>query len=187
MGYALAQAALDRGAAVTSATGPTDLSPPHGATVVRVGSAMQMLDATRDAVVGADALLMAAAVADFRPATAGEQKIKKQPGQTTLTLELARNPDIVAGIDQPGLLKVGFAAETEDLLANARTKLNAKGLAMIVANDAVATIGSLDSTATLIFRDRPAEPLPTMSKEALAEIICERLVALLGVRATTDD
>ena len=179
MGYALAQAAIDRGAAVTLISGPTHLRPPHGAEVILVETAEDMRRAVDGAVDGADALVMAAAVADFRPATAAATKIKKRPGQETMTLELARNPDILATVDRPGLVKVGFAAETEDLVANAEAKLRAKRLAMIVANDAVATIGSPDSAATIVRPDAAPEALPPMPKTELAAVILDRLLLLL--------
>jgi phosphopantothenoylcysteine decarboxylase/phosphopantothenate--cysteine ligase len=139
--------------------------------------------AVQAAVSAADALVMAAAVADFRPATASATKVKKRPGQETWDLSLTRNPDIVAGIELPGLLKIGFAAETEDLLANAAAKLRSKNLAMIVASDAVATIGSGESTAWIMQPGADPEPLPTMTKAALAAVILDRLTAVLGATA----
>ncbi len=180
MGYAIARAARDRGASVRLVTGPTALTPPGGMDVVRVESALDMFATVERTTAGADALVMAAAVADFRPATAADRKIKKQPGRDGLDLALVRNPDILASIDRPGLLKIGFAAETDDLLANADAKLRAKGLAMIVANDAVATIGQADSEATFLFPNRPPEPQSAMPKPALAAVIADRLAALLG-------
>jgi phosphopantothenoylcysteine decarboxylase/phosphopantothenate--cysteine ligase len=124
-------------------------------------------------------LLMAAAVADFRPETAATSKIKKGPGTDAPVITLTRNPDILAGIEQPGLLKIGFAAETDDLLANAADKLRRKGLAMIVANEAVATIGSDASQATLLYSDREPEALPPLPKIELARIIVDRVARLL--------
>ncbi len=179
MGFAIAQQLLDRGAAVHLVVGPTPLPLPYGAEVTPVETANEMLAATRGAVEGADVLVMTAAVADFRPAVTATQKIKKQAGQDTLDLPLVRNPDILATIDRPGLIKIGFAAETENLVANAEAKLRAKGLAMIVANDATATIGSPTSTATFLRRDRPARPLPDLPKDDLASLIADELVALL--------
>jgi phosphopantothenoylcysteine decarboxylase / phosphopantothenate---cysteine ligase len=123
--------------------------------------------------------VMAAAVADYRPAAAKEQKIKKTPGREDLSVELVRNPDIIAGIDRPGMIKIGFAAETERLLEHAAAKLEAKGLAMIVANDAVSTIGSDISTATFIFPGRSPEVLTGMPKDELAGVIMERITSLL--------
>lgn len=179
MGYAVARAARDRGATVRLITGPSSLTPPGGLDIIRVETALDMLAAVERAASDADALVMAAAVADFRPAIAAERKIKKRSGQDGLELALVRNPDILASIDRPGLLKIGFAAETEDLVANAEAKLRAKGLAMIVANDAVATIGQVDSEATFLFPDRPPEPLPPMPKQTLAGVIADRLAILL--------
>ena len=123
---------------------------------------------------------MAAAVADYRPETVAGRKIKKRPGEDTLDLRLVRNPDILATIRRPGLVKIGFAAETEDLLDNARRKLEDKGLAMIVANDATATIGQPDSEATIIRRDRAPRPLPRMDKAAVAAEIADEVADLLG-------
>lgn len=179
MGYAIAQAARDRGAVVRLVTGPSRLTPPGGMDVIPVETALDMLAAVERATTDADALVMAAAVADFRPASSANRKIKKRPGQDGLDLALVRNPDILASIDRPGLLKVGFAAETEDLVANAESKLRAKGLAMIVANDAAATIGQTDSEAVVLLPGLPPEPQPSMPKRALAGVIADRLAALL--------
>ncbi len=184
MGYAIAQAAIDRGAAVALVTGPTNLAPPYDAEVTRVETAEEMRTAVERAAEGVDALVMAAAVADFRPASVASEKIKKRPGQEIMTLQLTRNPDILGNLDHPGLVKVGFAAETTDLLANARIKLEMKGLALIVANDAVATLGSAESTATILRPDAPPEPLPTMGKADLAGVILDRLTPLLQQRRT---
>lgn len=175
MGYALAQAAIERGAAVRLIAGPTHLTPPVGAEVVRVETAHQMLDAVRAATAEADALIMAAAVADFRPAEPSRRKLKKESGEEARSLRLLRNPDILASVERPGLLKIGFAAETERLVANATEKLEAKRLDLIVANDAAATIGSPTSEAVLIERGESPTPLPVMTKVALAELILDRL------------
>ena len=180
MGYALAQAAIDAGARVTLISGPTHLAPPFGVTLVPVVTAREMLAAVQRATDDADALVMAAAVADFRPEDEQASKIKKAQRDQALTLTLLRNPDILASIDRPGLVKIGFAAETEDLIENARRKLQMKGLAMVVANDAAATIGSPTSTAFLLTPDGCVDPLPTMPKEELATIIIARLASVLG-------
>jgi phosphopantothenoylcysteine decarboxylase / phosphopantothenate---cysteine ligase len=183
MGVAIANAAIDAGAAVrliaTRSVDPAIL--PDGASIVE--SARELETAVQSAVEGADALVMAAAVADFRPATLSDHKIKKQPGQDSLAIDLVRNPDIIAGIAQDGLLKVGFAAETEQLMANARAKLEAKGLHLIVANEAVATIGSARSQATLITRDREPVALPEANKTVVAERIVQEIARLLGAGA----
>lgn len=183
MGYALAVAALERGATVHLVSAPTSTPPPVGVELTRVETAEQMRAAVDAAVRSADALMMAAAVADFRPARASERKIKKTPGAETMTVDLVRNPDILAEVDAPGLLKVGFAAETEDLVANAAAKMAAKDLAMIVANDAIATIGGLTSRAVILRPGIPPEALPEMPKDRVAAVILDRLAALFEARA----
>jgi phosphopantothenoylcysteine decarboxylase/phosphopantothenate--cysteine ligase len=180
MGVAIAEAAIDAGATVTSVLGPTVRTPPAAGEAIRVESAREMAEAVTAACRDADMLIMAAAVADFRPESAATSKIKKGPGTDAPVIALTRNPDILASVDAPGLVKIGFAAETDDLLANAADKLRRKGLAMIVANDAVATIGSGESQATLLFREGEPEPLPAMPKGALARVIVERAGRLLG-------
>lgn len=180
MGVALARAAAEAGANVhLIATRSVDPAWLDGDAEV-VESARDLQEAVARAVVDADVLVMAAAVADFRPEAVGQQKIKKQQGQEKLDLRLVRNPDIIAGIDRPGLMKVGFAAETENLLDNARRKLESKGLAMIVANEAVATIGSERSVATLITGDRKPRELPEVDKENVAREIVREIARLLG-------
>lgn len=134
MGYALAQAALDAGAEVELITGPVELEPPPGATVVRVGTAQQMFDAVMDREAGQDVVIACAAVSDYRPVEIREQKIKKKAER--LVLELERTPDILAELGRRGhSFLVGFAAETQDLLREAQSKLERKHLNMIVAND----------------------------------------------------
>jgi phosphopantothenoylcysteine decarboxylase / phosphopantothenate---cysteine ligase len=168
MGYAIAEAAIAEGADVTLITGPTSVDPPTDAHVVQIETALDMLAAVEQSVSEAEILIMAAAVADFRPETTNAGKIKKQPGQEYLDVRLVRNPDILATIDRPGLIKIGFAAETENLLANAAAKLAAKDLTMIVANDAALTIGAADSTATFLFAKGTVRALPRLSKQDLA-------------------
>jgi phosphopantothenoylcysteine decarboxylase/phosphopantothenate--cysteine ligase len=179
MGYAIASAALREGATVTLISGPTSLSAPSGATVVDVETAAGMQSAVERATVGADVLIMSAAVSDFRPEAPAARKIKKDNTSPHLELRLVQNPDILASIHRPGLLKIGFAAETDDLLQNAAHKLEAKNLAMIVANDAASTIGSPDSTASLLFADGRVIQLPSMSKDALAAEIIDAVAGLL--------
>jgi phosphopantothenoylcysteine decarboxylase/phosphopantothenate--cysteine ligase len=180
MGYGIAAAALARGAHVTLISGPSALTPPGGATLVPVTTAAEMEAATRAAVADADALIMSAAVADFRPARAVQHKIKKTADGAVPEIVLERTADILAGLKDVPIVKIGFAAETDDLLANAREKLVAKGLAMIVANDAVATIGAPDSTATFLYPDGRVEPQPHLAKDSLADRILDALVTLLG-------
>jgi phosphopantothenoylcysteine decarboxylase/phosphopantothenate--cysteine ligase len=184
MGYAIAEEASNAGAEVTLISGPVAIAPPHGVTLVNVITAKSMEAAVLEAVQNADALVMAAAVADYTPAEVSEQKIKKTGD--TLAITLKRNPDILgnlADVELPGLVRIGFAAETQDLLENARQKLDKKRLDMIIANDAVASIGSDDSALTLIMRDGSTEQLPPMPKQESARIIVERLAAMLdGVK-----
>jgi phosphopantothenoylcysteine decarboxylase/phosphopantothenate--cysteine ligase len=185
MGYAIAEEALYSGAVVTLISGPVALSAPHGVRVLRVTSAREMEIAVREAVIDgkADALVMAAAVADYAPSERAEQKIKKTGD--TLTLTLARNPDILGnlvGVDLPRLVRVGFAAETQDLVENAREKLRKKKLDMIVANDAVASIGADESAITLITPDGGMEQMAPMPKAENARIIVGKLAELLGTR-----
>ncbi|MCD6028307.1 MAG: phosphopantothenoylcysteine decarboxylase/phosphopantothenate/cysteine ligase [Thermomicrobiales bacterium] len=180
MGYAIAEAAIAAGADVTLITGPTSVPLPAHAHVVPVETALDMLAAVENATRDADILVMAAAVADFRPETTHPGKIKKERGQDHLDVRLVRNPDILAAIDQPGLIKIGFAAETENLLANAAAKLEAKHLAMIVANDAAATIGADHSTATFLHADGTVRPLPRLSKQMLAAEVVRAAAELRG-------
>ena len=179
MGFALATAALAAGANVTVITGPTHVDPPHRAQVIQIETAEQMLIAVDRATRDADLLIMAAAVADFRPEAPQSRKIKKNHLGDNLELRLARTVDILAEIDRPGLVKIGFAAETDDLLENATRKLRAKNLAMIVANDAVQTIGAAESQATLLTADGTVRALPPMAKDALAVEIIRTAATLL--------
>lgn len=182
MGYAIAAAARDMGAEVILITGPTNLAVPSGIETIRVETALDMQQAVDSATTGADLLIMAAAVSDFRAETPAHQKIKKTKDTSHLDVRLVRNPDILAELDRPGLLKIGFAAETDDLLANAARKLEAKGLAMIVANDAEATIGAPDSAATLLYAGGRITPLPRMPKEDLAREIALATAQLLAAQ-----
>jgi phosphopantothenoylcysteine decarboxylase/phosphopantothenate--cysteine ligase len=179
MGVAIANAARSAGAdvqVIATRSVARELVPAQS---VVVESAQDLEIAVTRAVATADVLVMAAAVADFRPATAAEHKIKKRPGQEVLSLELVRTPDIIAGVSQPGLLKVGFAAETEDLEANAQRKLSAKGMHMIVANNAVATIGQARSRATIFVPGQAPSYLPEADKELVAEAIVVHIIRLL--------
>ncbi len=186
-GFALAQAALDWGAQLVLITGFTHLSTPVGAERIDVASAQEMHDAVIGAVERADVLLMSAAVADYRPENVSAQKIKK--GDGGLILRLARTPDILssvavrwAEIGYPRVV-VGFAAESEHLVENARAKLKAKNLDLIVANDITARdagFAAESNRVMLIGRDGSVETLPLMSKVAVAETIMERVAGLLA-------
>ena len=184
MGYAIAEAAIDRGAETVLVAGPTALQPPVGARVLDVGSALEMRDAVLAECETADAVVMAAAVADWRPAERAESKMKKGD-RTTLTLDLVRTPDIAAEIDGEGLVKVGFAAESDDVIANARAKVESKGLDLIAANDITAEgagFGSDTNRVTLIDREGKAEELGLMSKYEVGQRILDRVVGVLGAR-----
>ncbi|HEV2528600.1 MAG TPA: bifunctional phosphopantothenoylcysteine decarboxylase/phosphopantothenate--cysteine ligase CoaBC [Thermomicrobiales bacterium] len=182
MGYALAQAAIDHGATLTLITAPGDQPIPWGVEVIRVTTAAEMAAAVDDAVPTTDVLVMAAAVADFTPAAASDTKIKKG-SDPVLDLRLTATRDILASTDRPGMIKVGFAAETHDLLINAGEKLRRKRLDLIIANGAVATIGSTTSSATLLAPDREPDVLPAMPKEAVAEVIIDRIARMVADRA----
>jgi phosphopantothenoylcysteine decarboxylase/phosphopantothenate--cysteine ligase len=185
-GYALAQAALDAGAQVTLVTAPSALTPPIGARLVHVETARQMLEAVLAESAEADALLMAAAVADFRPKNAAEGKMKKREGIPQVTLEATE--DILEAVTREKSKKkrprvvVGFAAESRDLLANASEKLKAKKLDIIAANDISASdagFGVDTNRITLLFADGRQESLPLMSKAEAAEAIIAHVVTLL--------
>lgn len=168
MGRALALAARDLGAEVVLISS-VDVQAPFGMELLPVETAAEMHDAVTGQLPHADVLLMAAAVADFRPPAVAGEKIKK--GQGGMTLELVPTADIltrVSGLRKPGQLVVGFAAETENLLANARKKLDAKQLDLIVANDARRAMGSDVNQVTLMPADGPAVELPEMTKEEVA-------------------
>ncbi len=180
MGYALAGAARDRGAEVRLITAPTSLPEPAGVKVIRVRTAAQMKAAVNKEVRGAHALIMAAAVADYRPKSVAKAKIKK--ASPSLTVELVRTPDILAEV-KGSFLKVGFAAESEDMVANARRKLEQKGLDLIVANDISDAESGFDvdtNKVTLIDRDGKAEALPLLTKREVAEKVLDRVVGMLG-------
>lgn len=182
MGVALALAALDTGADVTLVATPAVDRERWGGDVVEVESADAMHRAIARSVKNADVLIMAAAVSDFRPRTLSTGKIKKQTGQEVVTFDFVTNPDILKAIDEPDLIKIGFAAESDDLIANAESKLVSKGLSMIVANDAVRTIGSSRSEATLLFDDRPSVSLPELDKDDLAVRILAEVTRLVRGR-----
>jgi len=187
-GFAMAQAALDRGADVTLIAGPNSLPPIVGVKLVNVRSAAEMADAVLKACVDADALVMAAAVADFRPEAEAEQKIKRGALEV-YDLRLTKTVDILMAVaeqrERTGkpTLTVGFAAETQNLIDNAREKVFKKKLSLIVANDvSAADSGFLVDTnrVTIVDAGGGAAELPLMSKADVAEAVCERIERLLA-------
>ena len=183
MGYAVARAARLRGGEVTLVTGPTAIPVPFGVKVIRVESAEQMREAVLGSLEFCDIVIKAAAVADYRPRLRSDMKVKKSAAH--LAIDLERNPDILSeiGAKKGDRLLVGFAAETEDLVANAGRKLTQKNLDLIVAND-VSQEGAGFNVDTnivkLLFRDGRVEELPLMGKEELAGIILDRVEQLRG-------
>jgi phosphopantothenoylcysteine decarboxylase/phosphopantothenate--cysteine ligase len=197
-GYALAQAALDLGAQVTLITTPTALTPPTGARLVAVETAKQMLEAVLQESTASDALVMAAAPADFRPKNVAQNKLKKADGIPQIELEstedilktLAGRKPLASRSPRRGStvetkcprVVVGFAAESRDLLENAASKLKSKGLDFIVANDISANDAGFaveTNRVTLLFADGRQEALSLMSKAEVAEVILGRVAKLL--------
>jgi phosphopantothenoylcysteine decarboxylase/phosphopantothenate--cysteine ligase len=184
MGYAIAAEALRRGAAVTLVTGPTHLTPPHGADVVKVRSAAEMHAAVMERVAGRDAVVMSAAVADYTPAAPEEQKVKKSDGPVTITLHRTR--DILGDLgklpQRPVL--IGFAAETQDVVRYAQDKLTQKGADLIVANDVSRRDAGfdVDTNAVTLVSSNGAEDVPLQSKDAVAARILDRVEQLLAAR-----
>ncbi|MFD0145035.1 MULTISPECIES: bifunctional phosphopantothenoylcysteine decarboxylase/phosphopantothenate--cysteine ligase CoaBC [unclassified Streptomyces] len=174
-GYALARAAAARGARVTLVEANTGIPDPAGVDVVHVGTAVQLREAVLKATADADAVVMAAAVADFRPAVYAPGKIKKRDDVEAPVVELVRNPDILAEISAdralPDQVIVGFAAETDDVLANGREKLRRKGCDLLVVNEVGErkTFGSEENEAVILASDGSDTPVPYGPKEALAE------------------
>lgn len=165
MGYAIAAAAIEAGHQVTLISGPVSITPPDGAKVVNVVSAADMAEAVHSLAPLADAVIMSAAVADYRPANPWDSKIKKLPGNLTLTLE--RTEDILASLGAnktPGQLLIGFAAETDDLEQNAMGKLERKNLDWIAANLASDGFGTDTNKITLYSRSGQKIPLPPGKK-----------------------
>jgi phosphopantothenoylcysteine decarboxylase/phosphopantothenate--cysteine ligase len=183
MGYAMAEAARDRGAKVTLITAPTALPDPVGMEVTHIMSAVEMKEAVTKATAKCDALIMAAAVADYMPKSAARSKIKKAVAGESLTLELKRAPDILSDV-KGNFIRVGFAAETtENLLEHAKKdELVKKNLDLVAANDITAPGAGFDvdtNIVTLIDRKGKIENLPLMSKREVADKILDRVVRLL--------
>ena len=183
MGFAIAREAKRRGARVVLVAGPTAVEPPQVDEVVRVRTAIDMMGAVFEFIGEADVLIMAAAVCDYRPADYAEEKIKKGPGD--MTLELVANPDIlteVCRVKRPGIV-VGFAAESENLLENARKKLERKNLDLVVANDITDPglgFGSDYNAVTILGRDGGVEDTGRLPKDEIAALIIDRVEALLA-------
>jgi phosphopantothenoylcysteine decarboxylase/phosphopantothenate--cysteine ligase len=183
MGYALAAAAVRRGAQVTLVSGPTALTPPAGVALLQVESTLEMLAACQQAFPTAQIMVGAAAPADYRPAVYHEQKIKKSGDE--ITIALVKNPDILAElgkVKRPGQITVSFAAETEAVVENARKKLSSKNADLVVANDVTANgagFGTETNQVTFVEANQ-AEALPLLSKSAVADRILDKAVSLLG-------
>ena len=184
MGYAIAAAAQARGADVTLVSGPVELPAPADVEVVAVRSAKQMASAVKQHAEHADVVVMAAAVADYRPASTAPEKLKKQEG--SLTLDLERTEDILAGLGgRAGRTLVGFTAETEKLREHARLKLEKKRLDLIVANDVSqkgAGFGGDQNAALLIDASGGETEVPLVSKRELADRIWDRVAELRAAR-----
>ena len=182
MGYAIAAAARDRGARVVLISAARSLPDPPLITMAPVSTAQQMCDAVMRHAPSADALIMAAAVADYRPQSAAEQKIKKSDDD--LYIPLTRTTDILAATANiPNLLRIGFAAESENLTANAAAKVTAKSLDLIAANDITdegSGFGADTNRVTLIDRELNVEELPLLSKYEVGHRILDRVARLLG-------
>ena len=180
MGYAIASAAVRRGAKVTLVSGKTDLSYPAGVEAVPVESAADMAAAVKEAADEQDVIIMAAAVADYRPAAVADEKMKKKDGELSLALE--RTEDILAWLGahrRPGLFLCGFSMETEHLLENSRQKLVKKNIDMIVANNLKqegAGFGTDTNVVTLLTREETRE-LPLLSKEEVADRLLDHILA----------
>lgn len=183
MGFAVAEAAAARGAEVTVVAGVTAVDPPEGVNVIRAVSAEEMHDAVMKALASATIFVGAAAVADYAPANAADNKIKKD-GKETMTLELKKTPDILSDVSAHranGLLVVGFAAETTDVIRYARSKLEKKKLDLVVANDitkAGAGFNTETNIATILTANGEAIELPLMSKRDMAGRILDEIIKL---------
>jgi phosphopantothenoylcysteine decarboxylase/phosphopantothenate--cysteine ligase len=198
MGAALAEAAVARGATVTFVTAAVDLPAPAGVDVVAVETTLELLAAMRAASPGADAVVMAAAPADFRPATRADAKIKKSQDADAPTIELVQNPDVLADVVQrrgsaPMPVVVGFAAETgdadDDVLGHARRKLARKGCDLLVVNDVSGgrVFGRPDTEAVILDADGGEKPVPPGSKTELATVVWDRVVEYLSTASDGRD
>ena len=183
MGYALARAAAMRGASVTLVSGPTSLPPPRGVKFLGVKSAEEMKEVVFECLDDIDVIIKAAAVSDYRPREVSAQKIKK--GAASISIGLVKNPDILSELgkakEDSDYILVGFAAETEDMLANAMEKLRDKNLDIIVVNDITREDSGFNADTNLvkiIYKDGSREELPLMSKDEVADEILDRIKTL---------
>ena len=177
MGYAIAEAARDRGASVTLISAETNLANLVGVHTIKIHSAIEMQQQLQLETLEADAVIMAAAVADWRPENPSNVKVKKGTSDKWV-VELTKNPDIIAGIKKDKLIKVGFAAESEDLIENATYKITQKNLDFIVANninEANSGFGTDTNKVTIIHADGTLEKLPLMSKYEVGNAILDRV------------
>ncbi|MGB7209321.1 MAG: bifunctional phosphopantothenoylcysteine decarboxylase/phosphopantothenate--cysteine ligase CoaBC [Pyrinomonadaceae bacterium] len=183
MGFAVAEAAVARGAKVTAVAGVTAVDPPENVTVIRAVSADEMHKAVMKELQNATVFIGSAAVADYRPSNAADAKIKKE-GKETMTLELTKTPDILADVSSNrtnGMLVVGFAAETNDVVGYARSKMEKKGLDLVVANDITAKGAGFNTDtniATILTRSGSEVELPLMSKREMADRILDEVLKL---------
>jgi phosphopantothenoylcysteine decarboxylase/phosphopantothenate--cysteine ligase len=188
MGYVIAAAAYRRGAEVTLISGPSSLPAPVGISLVPVESAAEMHDAVVSRLADADMLVMAAAVADFRPSSPAEQKLKKDDGSPRIELEpTADILDATRGLRREDAVMIGFALETESAATNGKRKLDRKGLDLIVVNDATTPGAGFDvdtNIVTILDRSGASDDLPLMTKEDLADLILDRAVPLLTRKRT---
>lgn len=180
MGYSIARAAVMRGAEVTLISGPTALAPPAGSILIKVNTAEEMKNAVFENHEKMDVIIKAAAVADYRPSQSAGQKIKK--GKDEMSIDLVKNPDILSELGKsgsgPGRVLVGFAAETENVLDNAKEKMAGKNLDMIVVNDVSRKDSGFDvdtNRVNFIFKDGSNEELPLLTKEEVADHLLDRI------------
>jgi phosphopantothenoylcysteine decarboxylase/phosphopantothenate--cysteine ligase len=181
MGYAIAKAARDRGATVILVTAANSLPDPGGVEIKRVTTVSDMREAVLSSCGSADALVMAAAVSDYRPARIENQKIKKDSEDKGLTLELVKNNDFFLEVPE-GVLRIGFAAESENLLANAKDKLKQKGMVLIAANDITAEDSGFNvdtNRVTLLDTNGNVDELPLLSKYEVGHRILDRVASFL--------
>jgi phosphopantothenoylcysteine decarboxylase/phosphopantothenate--cysteine ligase len=189
MGYAVARQAARRGAEVVLVSGPSSLATPSGVRRVDVGTALEMREAVLREAAGADVVVKAAAVADFRPAEASALKIRKEDlaEDAGFAIELVRNPDILAELcrEKGSRVVIGFAAESHDVIASARRKIARKGCDLIVANDVSRADSGFDvdrNTVSFVWPGGDVESLPPLGKDDVAGHLLDRIAKLLGDR-----